>query len=67
MASIESAGLEAQVAELSGDVFVARGDLAAASTAYAAAVEAAQEAAGGALPGVELLELKLASLVDEGQ
>ena len=67
LASIESAGLEAQVAELSGDVFVARGDLAAASTAYAAAVEAAQEAAGGALPGVELLELKLASLVDEGQ
>ena len=67
LAAIDSAGLEAQVAELSGDVFRARGDLDAAAAAYEAAVEAAEQAAGGPLPGVELLELKLASLVDDSR
>ena len=65
LGAIGGAGFESQVAELSGDIAVARGDIELASTAYTAAVDAAKQAAGGALPGVEALELKRASLVDE--
>lgn len=67
LGAVGGVGFEAQVAELSGDIAVARGDLELASTAYAAALESAEQAAGGTLPGVEALELKRASLVDETQ
>lgn len=66
LAQITSAGLSAKVAELSGDVALARGDVEAARTAYRAGVDAAQ-AATPPLPGLGLLELKLASVVEEAQ
>lgn len=64
LAKIKSVGLEAQVAELSGDVAVARGDIDAARQAYSAAVAAARRDPSAVFPGVELMELKLGSLVD---
>ena len=64
LASIKSPGLAAQVAELSGDVAVARGDIDGARQAYRNAVAAARSDAGGVLPGVRMMELKLASLVE---
>ena len=63
LAMISSAGFEAPAAELSGDIHVAQGDLAAAAGAYSAGVEAAQRAQGRT-PGAALLELKLSSLAD---
>jgi predicted negative regulator of RcsB-dependent stress response len=62
LAAVRSVGLEAQVAELSGDIAVAQGDLEAARAAYQRAVDAAQDNAG-TVPGAALMELKLASLV----
>ena len=67
LAQIRSAGLAPQVAELSADIAVARGDIEAAKEAYRAAIEAARSGAGGELPGITLLELKLASLVESEQ
>lgn len=67
LAAIRSSGLEAHVAELSGDVFVARGDLERARIAYQSGVDAARRDPNNLVPGVELMELKLASLVDESQ
>ena len=65
LAAIRSPGLAAQVAELSGDVAVARGDVEAARGAYRTAVEAARRDPARVLPGTPLVELKLASLVNE--
>ena len=67
LAEIRSAGLEAHVADLSGDVFVARGDLARARTAYQSGIDAVRRDPANRVPGIELMELKLASLVDESQ
>ena len=67
LAQIQSAGLAPQVADLSGDIAVARGDIDAAKEAYRAAIEAARNGPGGELPGIALMELKLASLVDSEQ
>ena len=67
LAAIRSSGLEAHVAALSGDVFVARGDLERARTAYRSGIDAARRDPNNPVPGVELMELKLASLVDESQ
>ncbi|MDE0036341.1 MAG: tetratricopeptide repeat protein [Gammaproteobacteria bacterium] len=67
LAAIRSTGLEAHVAALSGDVFVARGDLERARTAYRSGIDAARRDPNNPVPGVELMELKLASLVDESQ
>ncbi len=67
LALISSAGLEPHVAELSGDIFVVRGDLAAARAAYRAALDAARRDPEEIVPGVSFLELKLASLVDAEQ
>lgn len=67
LASIQSVGLKPQVAELSGDIAVTRGDIDAARQAYRTAIEAARGSADGELPGVMLMELKLASLVDNQQ
>lgn len=67
LAAIRSAGLEAHVAALSGDVFVARGDLERARIAYRSGIDAARRDPNNPIPGVELMELKLASLVDESQ
>lgn len=64
LAQIKSPGLAAKVAELSGDVALARGDAEAARAAYQAGVDAAQ-AGERPLPGLRLLELKLASVVVE--
>ena len=64
LAQITSPGLAAKVAELSGDVALAQGDAEAAREAYRAGVEAAQ-AGERPLPGLRLLELKLASVVVE--
>ncbi len=64
LAKIRSVGLAAQVAELSGDVAAARGDTTAAREAYDAALAAARRDPGAVFPGVELIELKLNSLVD---
>ena len=64
LAQVRSAGLEPQVAELSGDIAVARGDLEAARLAYQAAIDAARSNGDGDRAGVALTELKLASLVD---
>ena len=63
VAKIGSAGFEAPVAELSGDIHIAKGDTAAAIEAYSAGVEAARRDPGRT-PGVELLELKLSSLAE---
>ena len=67
LAAISSPGLEAHVAELSGDVFVARGDSDQARLAYQAGIDAARRDPTNVVPGVELMELKLASIVDESQ
>ena len=67
LAAIRSSGLEAHVAALSGDVFVARGDLERARIAYRSGIDAARRNPNNPVPGVELMELKLASLVDESQ
>ena len=64
LAEIRSSGLQAQVAELSGDLAVANDDPTAAREAYQTAVDAARRDPSNVWPGVELLELKLASLVD---
>lgn len=67
LAAIRSVGLEARVAELSGDVFAARGDMDRARTAYQSGIDAARRDPANPVPGVELMELKLASIVDESQ
>lgn len=67
LAAIRSSGLEAHVGALSGDVFVARGDLERARIAYRAGIDAARRDPANPVPGVELMELKLASIVDESQ
>ncbi len=67
LAAIRSSGLEALVAALSGDVFVARGDNERARIAYQSAIDAARRDPADPVLGVELMELKLASLVDESQ
>ncbi|MYF28979.1 MAG: tetratricopeptide repeat protein [Gammaproteobacteria bacterium] len=67
LGAIRSSGLEALVAALSGDVFVARGDIERARIAYQSAVDAARRDPANPVLGVELMELKLASLVDESQ
>lgn len=59
---IASPGLAAQVADLSGDLALAEGDLEAAREAYRTGVAAAKQGPRP-LPGVALLELKLASVV----
>lgn len=64
LATVQSGGLQAQVAELSGDMALARGDTEAARLAYQAAVDAARGGPSRLAPGIELLELKLASLSD---
>ena len=65
LAGVRSSGLEPQVAELSGDLALAKGDLEAARAAYRSGIDAAEAEGEGELPGVALLELKLASVVDE--
>jgi len=67
LAAIRSSGLEALVAVLSGDVFVARGDIERARIAYQSGIDAARRDPANPVLGVELMELKLASLVDESQ
>lgn len=62
LAMIKGAGFEVAVAELSGDIHVALGDVVAAEQAYSAGVAAAKQAPESA-PGLEILELKLSSLV----
>lgn len=64
LALVRSVGLEAPAAELSGDIHAAQGDLAAAAEAYSAGVEAARRDPRR-IPGVEMLELKLASLAEQ--
>ena len=64
LAQIRSVGLEAQVAELSGDVYLARGDAEAARQAYQAALDAARRDPKNRPRGLEIMELKLASVVD---
>ena len=64
LAEITSPGLRAQVAELSGDVAFAQGDIGTAREAYQAAVDAARSDPRNVLPGAGLMELKLASLVE---
>ena len=66
LADVSSRGLEAQVAELSGDLALAKGDLEIARDAYRAGVAAARGLGERQLPGVALMELKLASLVESG-
>lgn len=61
LAMVRSPGFEAHVAELSGDIFFAQGDMTRAREAYQAAIDAARGAPDGVL-GVEFMELKLASL-----
>lgn len=62
LAMVRSPGFEAHVAELSGDVFFARGDMARAREAYQAAIDAARSDGPEGILGVEFMELKLASL-----
>lgn len=64
---VGGAGLAPQVAELSGDILLAEGKPDAARDAYQSAIDAAKATPGGAPPGVNLMELKLASLVDKTQ
>lgn len=64
LAQIGSAGLEAQVAELSGDIHLARGDAEQARLAYEAALEAGQRDPQGQPAGLDFMELKLSSVVD---
>ena len=63
LGQIKAPGLAAPVAELSGDLAVARGDLDAALAAYRTAVDEAERDPAQPIPGLALLELKLASLV----
>lgn len=63
--AIRSVGLEAHVADLSGDVFVARGDMDRARVAYQSGIDAARRDPTNLVLGIELMELKLASLVEE--
>lgn len=67
LALVRSVGLAAHLAELSGDVFVARGDTERARVAYQSAIDAARRDPTNLVLGVELMELKLASLVDESE
>ena len=64
LAQITSVGLESQVAELSGDIHTAHGDLEGARQAYQTAVDAARRDPQSQSLGMELMELKLASVVD---
>ena len=64
LAQIGSAGLEAQVAELSGDIHLARGEAEQARLAYEAALEAARGDPQGRPAGLDFMELKLSSVVD---
>ena len=63
---IASSGLEAAAAELAGDAAIAEGNIEEAGAAYRRALEAARRGPGAQLPGTELIELKLASLVGDG-
>jgi len=65
LALVRSPGLEAHVADLSGDLYVARGDIERAREAYRAAIDAAERDPTNRVEGVVLMELKLASLVAE--
>ena len=67
LARISSPGLEAQVAELSGDLALAKGDPEAAREAYRTGVAAARGQGGRQLPGLALIELKLASVVERAE
>lgn len=67
LARISSPGLEAQVAELSGDMALAKGDPEAAREAYRTGAAAARGRDGRQLPGLALIELKLASVVGTGE
>ena len=64
LAKIRSAGFQVLAAELSGDIHVENDDPAAARTAYAAGIEAAGRETANP-PNIELLELKLSSMVDQ--
>lgn len=64
LGSIGSEGLIAEVAELTGDIHVARGEHDLARDAYQAAVDDARRDPTRPLLGAELLELKLKSLVE---
>ena len=64
LAQIKSVGLEPQVAELSGDIRTAQGDLEGARQAYQAAVDAARRDPRSRSAGLDIMELKLASVVD---
>ena len=64
LASIGSDGLIAEVAELTGDIHVARGEIDLARSAYQAAVDHATRDSSRPHLGMEILELKLASLVE---
>ena len=64
LAMVRSPGFEAHVAELSGDIFFARGDMARARDAYQAAIDAARGDGPDGVLGVEFMQLKLASLTD---
>lgn len=67
LARISSPGLEAQVAELAGDLALAKGDPEAAREAYRTGVAAARGRGGRQLPGLALIELKLASVLESGE
>ena len=64
LGKITGTGFQVPVADLSGDIHVAQEDVAAAWAAYQAGVEAARQRPGDSF-GIELLELKLSSLVDK--
>ena len=61
LAQIRGDGFRVSAAELSGDIHIAQEDTAAARDAYRAGVEAAT----AGTRGLELLKLKLSSLVDQ--
>lgn len=67
LAQIRSSGLQSQVAELSGDLHVARGDADAAREAYQTALDAAQRDPRTQPAGTDLIELKLSSVVDSSE
>lgn len=63
LGGIRSRGFEMSVAELSGDVHVALGQLEAAREAYRAGIEATRDlGAATTAPGLAILELKLATV-----
>lgn len=64
LAQIRSGGLESQVADLSGDVYMARDDQEGARQAYQTALEAARRDPKNRPSSLELMELKLVSIVD---